>query len=412
MRMFKKRLSILFLAAFALLLWGCAAQTTPTTAPAVSPQLARMNVPPLTEQPTEELTILTPTPSLFDSTPEATTLTATPPLTATATITPTPTTPPPLPLRDDLPPLALKDFPRPKNDNGLGIHFLATGYYNEQDLDKQIARIKQLGLKWATVVYTDENHLEIAAKKFSEAGIYVVWRKTLQPYQRYSSWGRDIEILKKYNLPPYMQLYNEPEVPAEWNDKPVDNDLFFSNLLAAAKDVYNAGGYPGIQFLDEDNLRRFIDEIYARKGDALFRRMFFIPHAYGLNHPPAYEQDTNGVLGFRAFATIFYKRLGFIPPFIVGEGGWKIDSQEDNRYPAVNDQLHRDYTLAVYDWFRTGKLSNGSKTPDYLFAFNMWMLSGPDEAGAWYDSFKGNRTVTIDAVSKLPPFVRKFSWDQ
>lgn len=342
----------------------------------------------------------------------STTRTRTPTITATATLTPTPTSPPVLPLRDDLEPLELQDFPRPENDNGLGIHFVASGYYDEAELDKQIARIKALNLKWATVVYTDENHLEIAARKFSEAGIFVVWRKTLKPHQRYSSWQRDIDIIKKYNLPPYMQLYNEAELEIEWDGQEPDRDVYILNLLSAAKDVYNAGGYPGIQFLDEDWLREFINQVFARKGEALFRRMFFIPHAYGLNHPPDYQEDSNGVLGFRAYATIFFKRLGFVPPFIVGEGGWKIDAAEDNRFPKVNEELHRDYTVAVYDWFRTGKLSHGGALPDYLFAFNMWMLSGLDEAGAWYDSFTGDRTLTIEAVKGIPPFVRKFSWDQ
>lgn len=344
------------------------------------------------------------------------TLDSQPPITGTQSITPTHTitpspTPPPLPLRDDLEPLELQDFPRPENDNGMGIHFLASGYYDEGDLDKQISRMKELNLKWATVVYTDENHLELAARKFSQAGITVLWRKTLRPYQRYFAWGRDIEIIKKYNLPPYMQLYNEPELPAEWDDQPQDRERFMSNLLQAAKDVYNAGGYPGIQLLDEDWLREFITQVYARKGEALFRRMVFVPHAYGLNHPPDYQEDINGVLGFRAYATIFFKRLGFVPPFIVGEGGWKIDSHEDDRFPPIDDTLHRDYTLAVYDWFRLGTLSHGGKLPDYLFAFNMWMLAGADEAGAWYDSFKGERTLTIEAVKRIPPFVRKFSWD-
>lgn len=340
-----------------------------------------------------------------------TTTTATRILTATATVMPTPTAPPVLPLRDDLEPLELQDFPRPENDNGLGIHFTASGYYDEAELDKQIARMKAMNLKWATVVYTDENHLEIAARKFSEAGIFVVWRKTLKPYQKYFAWQRDIDIIKKYNLPPYMQLYNEAELEIEWDDQEQDRDLYIRNLLTAAKDVYNAGGYPGIQILDEDWLRELINQVFARKGEALFKRMFFIPHAYGLNHPPEYQEDINGVLGFRAFATIFYKRLGFVPPFIIAEGGWKIGSAEDNRFPKVDDELHRDYTLAVYDWFRTGKLSHGGKLPDYLFAFNMWMIAGLDEAGAWYDSHLGDRTLTIEAVKKIPPFARKFSWD-
>lgn len=324
----------------------------------------------------------------------------------------TPTVPPPLPLRDDLPPMTLKDWPRPENDNGLGIHFIVSGYYDAAELDKQIARVQSLHLKWVLVLYADENQLALAADKFKAAGITVVWRKTLSPYQRYSSWGRDIDILNKAGMPPYMQLYNEPELPAEWGDQPINTTQFLGNLLQAAKDVYNAGGYPGLQFLDQDSLREFITQVYARKGDALFRRMFFVAHSYGLNHPPDYTQDTEGVLGFVSFAQIMQRRLGFIPPIIVGEGGWKIDSAEDNRYPVVDDTLHRDYTIAVFNWFRTSKLSSSSPLPDYLFAFCPWMLAGAREAGAWYDSFNGDRLLTIQAVQQMPPFVRKFSWDK
>lgn len=401
------------LVAFGLTLLGCAAQVprsviNPTTdsvsLAGLAPAAVMTLVPPVG--------IGTPEVSLTNSPTATETITTTVVGTPTPTGTPFPTNLPRLPLRTDLPPMTLQDFPRPQDDNGLGIHFIASGYYDDKELDKEIARLQALHLKWGTVVYADENQLELAAQKFSQAGIMVVWRKTLRPYQQYSSWQRDIDILKKYNMPPYMQLYNEPELPAEWDNRNINMDRYFTNLIADAKDVYNAGGYPGIQFLDEDDLRRFINEIYARQGEALFHRMFFIPHAYGANHPPNYVEDDTGVLGFRTFATIFYKRLGFVPPFIVGEGGWKIGSQEDTRYPAITDELHRDYTLAVYNWFRSGKLSNGAKLPDYLFAFDMWMLAGSDEAGAWYDSFKGDRTLTINAVSALPMLVRKFSWDK
>lgn len=424
--MLKTQLTILLVLATSLAFIGCAASAaTPQKNVSLAPSAAsgenisEITTPiPLTETPTAT-TFFFGDPSTATSAAQtlaSQTLTSTLDVTGTLvlspTITPTPTAPPVLPLRTDLPPMTLQDFPRPPNDNGLGIHFIAGGYYDAAELDKQIARMQALHLKWATVVYTDENHLEIAAQKFSAAGIYVVWRKTLKPYQRYSSWQRDIDIIKKYNLPPYMQVYNEAELEIEWDDHPQNRDEYILNVLSAAKDVYNAGGYPGIQFLDEDWLREFINQVYARKGDALFHRMFFIPHAYGVNHPPDYQQDETGVLGFRTYATIFFKRLGFVPPFIVGEGGWKVDSDEDNRFPKVTEELHRDYTMGVYNWFRTGTLSNGAKLPDYLFAFNMWMLAGGDEAGAWYDSFNGNRTLTINAVSSAPLFVRKFSWDK
>lgn len=410
-----KKLTIVLTLVSAWLLLGCASTPTPTTEKLTQPASLTRVTSNILKQPTDEnlsTTLPRPTTVTPSALPNTTTPLPTVFNTETPTPTPTPYIPPPLPLRDDLEPLELEDFPRPPNDNGLGMHFLAAGYHDEAELDEQIARLKELNLKWATVIYADENQLELAARKFSEAGIFVVWRKTLQPYQRYFAWQRDIDIIKKYNLPPYMQLYNEPELEIEWEGQPVDRDEFMLNLITATKDVYNAGGYPGIQLLDPDWLREFINQVYARKGEAIFKRMFFIPHAYGANHPPEYQEDEIGVLGFRIFATIFFKRLGFVPPFIVGEGGWKIQSHEDSRYPPIDEELHRDYTLAVYDWFRTGELSHGGKLPDYLFAFNMWMLAGQDEAGAWYDSSFGNRTLTIEAVKKIPPFTRKFSWDK
>lgn len=388
----------------------------------------RQSVPPVSAHSPEPVALVTDnptaapipsnTPELVPSdqsqeTPDSATASPVPSGTSQATTAPAAPTriPPPLPLRDDLPPLTLQDFPRPQNDNGLCIHFIPTGYYKPAELDKEIARMQAMHLKWALALYSDENQLQLAAQKFHDAGITVVWRKTLQPFQRYNGWGRDVDILNRLGMPPYIQLYNEPELPVEWDTHPIDNDLYFNNLMQAFKDVYNAGGYPGLQVLDDDYVRRFIDEVFARKGEALFHRMIFVAHAPGLNHPPDYVEDMNGVLGFRAYATIFYKRLGFVPPFIAGEGGWKIDSHEDNRFPAIDDRLHRDYTLAVYDWFQTGTLTNGGKLPDYLFAFCPWLLAANDEAGAWFDSFRGDRTLTIQAVQQLPIFIRKFSWD-
>jgi len=115
------------------------------------------------------------------------------------------------------------------------------------------------------------------------------------------------------------------------------------------------------------------------------------------------------------FADVFKKEIGFVPPFVVGEGGWKLSDAEtklDTRFLPIDDKLHAQYHVAVFDWFRTGKLSDGKPLPDYLFAFCPWMLSGSNEAGAWFDSLTGDRTQTIKAISAIPPFTRKFSWDK
>src|SRR3990172_6954573 len=110
--------------------------------------------------------------------------------------------------------------------------------------------------------------LRIAAPRFRDAGIMVVWRRMLRASDRYYDWGRDIGILAEYGLPPYMQIYNEPNLPVEW-DEDSDSELedYLENFLHAAQDVYNAGGYVGIQQVREDWLAATLDALERHSGE-------------------------------------------------------------------------------------------------------------------------------------------------
>jgi hypothetical protein len=311
----------------------------------------------------------------------------------------------------DWPPMTLREWPRPANDNGLCIHFIPYQYHTEEHLDQHIARMVSMKMKWALVIYADEIQLEMAATRFRDAGIAVVWRRMLYPGERYFDWGRDVELLKSLGLPPYMQIYNEPSLEASWEDPPIPKERFMRDLLYAARDVYNAGGYVGLQFVDGELLREALWEMRLHGGEPIFGRMFFVPHPYGLNHPPSYQEDHNAVLGFLYFADIFRQELSFVPPMIAGEGGWKYGATDDDRFPEIDDHLHRDYHLELFNWFSSGVLSNGEPLPDYLFAFCPWLLASTMDDSAWFDSFAGDHVLTIEAVRNMPPFVRRFSWD-
>jgi len=311
----------------------------------------------------------------------------------------------------ELPPIALQDWPRPADDNGLCIHFLGTGYYGDEELDLNIWRMKTMRMKWALVIYGDEIQLRKAAIKFRDAGITVVWRKMRRPYQPFFELSRDVQILQELGMPPYIQLYNEPSLPAEWDGREIDQERFLENLLRAATSLYNAGGYVGLQFVNERWLVAALKEMKAHGGEAIFGRMFFVPHPYALNHPPDYTEDCSAVLGFRCFAAAFEQEIGFVPPMIAGEGGWKYRATDDPRFPMVDDQLHAQYHRELFDWFRTGVLSNGQPLPDYLFAFCPWLLSSKMDDSAWFDSFAGDHTLTIEAVQNMPSFRRRFSWE-
>jgi len=307
--------------------------------------------------------------------------------------------------------MKLQDWPRPERDNGLGIHFLPNQYYSDKELDYGISRMNEMGLRWALVLYGDENQLEKSARKFKEAGIMVVWRKVLRAYEPYYGWERDVNILRSVGMPPYMQVYNEPELAEEWDGRPISETLYMNNFIQASCDIYNAGGYVGVQFIRLNWLADALQALKARKGEAIFGRMFFIPHPYGLNHPPDYQEDINGVLSFLRFADVLQQQIGFVPPMIAGEGGWKYKADDDRRFPVIDDARHRDYHVAVFNWFKTGKLSNGQALPDYLLAFCPWLLFGGD-ASAWVDSFEGTRTMTVGAVKAMSNFVRRFSWER
>ena len=352
----------------------------------------------------EETMVPTPT-----STPSPT-LTHSPTHTPTATHTPTPTPIPKMTLRDDLPAMPLADWPRPAGDNGWGMHFLIDAYPSEAEVDLNIQRMLDMRMKWAVVIYGDEIQLQKLAPRFRDAGIMVVWRRMLRPYDRYYDWERDIRLLEQMGVPPYMQAYNEPSVSQEWPEGQSNQVLFLDNLMHACESIYNAGGYVGLQFVSENWLVNAINEIKKREGDAVFGRTFFVPHSYGMNHPPNYAEDINTVLSFLRFGEIFQEEIGFVPPMIVGEGGWKYGATDDGRYPKVTDELHRDYYVELYNWFRTGVLSSGKPLPDYLFAFCPWLISHKMDDNAFYDSFAGDRTMTIEAIKGIPPFTRRFSW--
>ncbi len=326
----------------------------------------------------------------------------------------------------------LSDWPRPPYDNGLGIHFLPTGYYADWAVDRLIELIHQKQMRWCLVLYNDENMLRLAATKFREAGIMVIWRPDIRPAGGYLYIQRDMDILNEVGMPGYIQLYNEPEVGQEWaEDRTMSIKLFIDHWIGLADQVYQAGGFPGLQVVDPDTVNSLIDEIVAKGKSYLLNEMFFVPHPYGSNHPPSYPYDRNMqsrepgktvdqdwfcVLGFLKYAHVFQARLGRVPPMICGEGGWTVGIQEDDKYPPISIEKHRDWHVEMFSWFRTARLSNGEPLPDYLFAACPWLIASGGQMqfdqSAWYKSqLSGDKKLTRRALQSMPPFERKFSWE-
>jgi hypothetical protein len=315
--------------------------------------------------------------------------------------------------------MRLDEYPRPVEDNGIGIHFGLD--LRQTSLDTFTAKMIELRVKWCLVSHGDELDLGRAAMVIGSAGILPVSRWICHIDQNILDFMRFVKVLTNLNLPAYIQIFNEPSDGREWRDGVPKPRVFVARWCDHAARVADAGGFPGLQVLDVDELRSVLAELKARRAAKVIDRMWFCPHPYGANHPPDYPYDVRNqydhpgatvmtddiaVLQFLVFAPVFQEELGFIPPFIAGEGGWQYRNAEDGRYAKVDDAAHARYHAALFNWFRTGLLSNGDALPEYLFTICPWILYGY-EADAWYSWTTGTRQQTIDAVKAIPEFVRR-----
>jgi hypothetical protein len=315
----------------------------------------------------------------------------------------------PIPPIPPIPPAPLPPeydgFERPPGDNGLGIHFGLEQRLVGSELATDITRAQGMGLSWGVIAFAaGEDVMLAAARTMWDAGIMPIVRKVLTRIGGQYDFARDTRMLVEAGIPAYVQIFNEPSDDREWNDnRPPDyKEKWAGWWIQKAREVASAGGHPGLQCLHPDELQTVMNFLPA--DDPLWRQMWFCSHNYGLNHPPDFEEDYWGVLGFEVFARMFEQHLGgYVPPIICGEGGWLYKAYDDHRFPMVDDTLHAQYHVEMFNWFKSGVLSNGSPLPDYLFATCPWILADfSDEA--WYGFTE--RTLTIDGVTAMSDFVR------
>ncbi|MCI0474724.1 MAG: hypothetical protein L0Y55_00600, partial [Anaerolineales bacterium] len=280
----------------------------------------------------------------------------------------------------------LKTFPRPANDNGRGLHFHID--LRDSTIAIVVPQLLSIGCKWTMIYAQDENQAKRAAKGCWDAGIMPVVRigkKVDEPFDPVVY----VNKLKEIGAPPYIQIYNEPGDDREWKKWPGNDKwagIFGARWAQAAIAVYDAGGYPGLQILGRDEFVTAVDSVAAQGRTDIWQRAFFALHNYGANHPPNYPYDpiTNktifeddvATLVFLLYAAWMKEKIGYVLPIIGGEGGWQYGAHEDQRYPKVESPLHAKYHAEMFEWFRTGVVSNGEPLPDYLFSVAPWIAGG------------------------------------
>ena len=325
----------------------------------------------------------------------------------------------------------LRTFPRPNDDNGIGLHFHLD--LRDEIIAETVAHLRSIRATWTLIYAQDELQAGRAAAACWGAGIMPVTRIGAKINGSPINPPAYVAALAAIGAPPYVQIYNEPEDPREYrnDDTPGDwAETFGRRWAATAAAVVKEGGYAGLQVLSREAFDVAVDAVKSLGREDIWQRAFFVQHNYAENHPPAYPYDeinqrdvpgqtilgdTLGTLSFLAYAAWMQERIGFVLPVIGGEGGWLYGAEKDPRYPKVEGMLHASYHAEMFDWLRTRMLSNGEPLPDYLFSITPW-IAGSWTFGAqnWWGNIirpDGKLTETIEAVQAIPPFVRKFSWD-
>ncbi len=308
----------------------------------------------------------------------------------------------------------LRAFPRPPNDNGRGFSF---GLDNRVDkLEMQLPELAALGVKWVIFPNVgDELQAAECARRAWALGMMPIIRLKCQIDAGFPNWAGTVAAILEAGVPgAYVQIYNEPGDPREWKSGRYNHDVYVQNWHNAALQVIAAGGFPGLQSLDQADLQ----DALATLTPADQAKVFLCSHAYTSNHPPDYPydkgltvfDDDTCCLRFLEEAEWCKAITGIYPMTVVTEGGPVINQQEDSDYPRTDETLFAQYSVEIFEWFK-GLLSNGQALPDWLFAYCMWLWSDPDYYGfSWRDAGTGAilRQPAVDAVKAIPAFVRTF----
>jgi hypothetical protein len=334
----------------------------------------------------------------------------------------------------------LQDYPRPRLDNGRGIHWFPTLGQRRSVVDQNVARLVDMKLRWLVLW----NGLDEAAllvnghliKKLVAAGIAPIMHVYVRPVAPLddAALTRLHRLVAYYRDPlrrvDYFQLFYEPNVAGEWAREQMPAEpvkAFLDAWLPAAQEVVKAGGLPGFAPLwqggDYDDMRFLVESmaaIHERGQQSILDKAWIAMHNYDLGHPVASDAaespDGNGngngngngsANGFERLAWVDKTVAGLIGrslPILTTEGGARPgappygDGADDAQVTAT--------TVAAYERLKTA--------PGSYFCYCPWLfgnlLGGGDDPAwepmAWFRADGGQQPV-VEAVRQLDDFARR-----
>ncbi len=334
----------------------------------------------------------------------------------------------------------LRDYPRPKDDTGIGVHWNA-GFAAAIGLGQieqiWLPRLREMGIKWVKIADHD-GALGFAELLLKNDIMPIV--RIYRPQPNPGTLGpRELAAVSDFMAAGvrYFEFNNEPDMGVEWRGGEVPLDaltIVARNAITDMEAILQRGGYPGIPAVLPGSRWNLVGEI-CRLGrrDLLAQPVWQAIHNYSANHPLDYPYDRvnqegapcsrelynklalerwNGDAwegwtleqvnrfrqeranpgataisdptcwrGYERFDYLIRREIGRSLPILATENGYVVGERPDKRYPATTPQLHAIQTLeACRIMMGTSRLFEPA--PDYYFCTAFWLL-GNFMLGSW-----------------------------
>ncbi|MEW5956800.1 MAG: hypothetical protein AB1801_03680 [Chloroflexota bacterium] len=252
-------------------------------------------------------------------------------------------------------PLPLSAYPRPKNDNGLGIHWSTHLYGQEDDVtDYFVSEIKEMNIKWVKFLNdgTEGRHYDylveqlVANDIMPVARIYIGCNDPLD----LGSLGRMVDHFLPKGVY-YYELYNEPDIWGEdggwcYGDGEPDPEGLARIWAPAAREIQARGGYPSLPSIfpvgknipdwQDSFFQRFLRAIKANGDTDILFGSWGAVHNYFINHPPDYPLDDINLTG-RPLTTAEIARYKLDPAHVQSINEARAKQFEPDGYHVGND---------------------------------------------------------------------------
>lgn len=195
-------------------------------------------------------------------------------------------------------PKPLSDFPRPRDDNGRGVHWTVNVYPpTGADLTYWVNELKALQIKWLKILDDGGGSSLPLCQALLANDIMPIVRLYREEPNPGHIGGREIDAVHRLVAAGvrYFETNNEPDLPDEWRGKqrPANwLDIVVDNFIYDADVILTEGGYPAFPAMGPGDKSNGIAKVLQRGRTDLFERGAWVAiHNYTLNHPLDYPDD-------------------------------------------------------------------------------------------------------------------------